>query len=65
MIEELRRLRREKSQLQEELGTLVLSSSEHEHARDGVDYRYMRAVRIQGIDRQIAKLKREGIRLAD
>lgn len=62
-IGELQRLRRERQQLVDELDDLVPLSVDHENAKDGVDYRYMRAVRIQSIDRKINQIKRNNIKV--
>jgi hypothetical protein len=61
LISELQRLRKERDHLVSELGTLTVSHVDHENARDGVDYKYMRAVRIQQIDRKIKSLLRDNI----
>jgi len=62
VINKLRALRHERDQLKEELTQTFLSDSEHAQAKDGVDYRYMRAVRIQSIDRKVDAIKRANIK---
>ncbi len=63
VITELQKLRREKQQLTDELTKPMLLRVDHENAKDGVDYRYMRAVRIQSIDRKINQIKRDNIKV--
>lgn len=61
-LADLAALRKERQHLLDELGTLVIGEHEWDAAKDGVDYKYMRAVRIQSIDREIAKLLRDNIK---
>lgn len=63
VIGELQRLRRERHQLLAELNDpVIIGSDEHPNA-DGVDYRYMRAVRIQQIDKKLQALRRESLKV--
>jgi hypothetical protein len=57
--EKLAALRRERELLENEMSDITLGEGEYEKCTDGVDYRYMRSVAIQRIDKEIASLQKQ------
>lgn len=62
ILQDISNLRKEKQHLMDELGSLVIGEHEYDSAKDGVDYKYMRAVRIQSIEREIKRLVSENMK---